>query len=55
MKSVWLVHKCGTILAVCDTQMTANRVIKRFPERKLQKEKKSIIADVIEDRFYYYL
>ena len=55
MKSVWLVYKDGIIVAVCDTEITANKVIEHHPERKLKKEKKSIIADVIGDKLYYYL
>ena len=54
MKCVWLVQERGVIVAVCDTEATANKVIKRYPERELQKRKYSIVADVIGDRFYYY-
>jgi hypothetical protein len=54
MKCVWLVQERGVIVAVCDTEETANKVIKHYPERELQKRKDSIVADVIGDRFYYY-
>ena len=54
MKSVWLVHESGVIVAVCDSETTADKVIKYHPERKLKKRKESIIADVIGDRFYFY-
>jgi len=54
MKCIWLVQECGVTVAVCDTEKTANKVIKRYPERKLQKRKESIVADVIGNRFYYY-
>jgi hypothetical protein len=54
MKCVWLVQEDGVIVAVCDTKETANKVIKHYPERELQKRKESIVADVIGDRFYYY-
>jgi hypothetical protein len=55
MEYVWLVQECGVTVAVCDTEATANKVIKQSPERELQKKKESIVADVIGDRFYYYL
>ena len=54
MKFVWLVQEKGVIVAICDTETTANKVIKHYPERDLQKRKDSIVADVIGDRFYYY-
>jgi hypothetical protein len=54
MACVWLVQERGVTVAVCDTETTANKVIKRYLERKLQKRKESIIADVIGTRFYYY-
>ena len=54
MKCVWLVQERGVTVAVCDTEATANKVIKHYPERELQKRKDSIVADVIGNRFYYY-
>jgi len=54
MKCVWLVQEGGAIVAVCDYEATANKVIKHYPERELQKRKDSIVADVVGDRFYYY-
>jgi hypothetical protein len=54
MKCVWLVQERGITVAVCDSEITADKVIKHYPERKLQKKKESIIADVLGDRFYYY-
>ena len=54
MDCVWLVQERGVIVAVCDTEMTANKVIKRYLERSLKKSKESIVADVIGNRFYYY-
>ena len=54
MKCVWLVQESGVILAVCDSEATANKVIKHYTERELQKREESILADVIGDRFYYY-
>ena len=54
MKCVWLVQERGVTVAVCDSEMTANKVIKHYPERELQKREESILADVIGDRFYYY-
>lgn len=54
MKCVWLVWERRVTVAVCDTEVTANKVIKHYPERELQKRKESILADVIGDRFYYY-
>ncbi|UCB59520.1 MAG: hypothetical protein JSV67_04295 [Thermoplasmatales archaeon] len=54
MKCVWLVQERGVTVAVCDSEITADKVIKHYPERKLQKKKESIIADVLGDRFYYY-
>jgi hypothetical protein len=54
MKYVWLVHECGLTVAVCDTETTANKVIKQYPERELNKRKESIVVDVIENKKYYY-
>jgi hypothetical protein len=54
MKCVWLVQDRGVTVAVCDSEATANKVIKHYPERELQRKEESILADVIEDRFYYY-
>jgi len=54
MKFVWLVQEKGVTVAICDTETTANKFIKHYPERDLQKRKDSIVADVIGDRFYYY-
>jgi hypothetical protein len=54
MKSVWLVQERGVIIAVCDSEATANKVIKHYPGQELQKREESILADVIGDRFYYY-
>jgi hypothetical protein len=54
MNCVWLVHDHGVIVAVCDSEMTANKVIKRYPERELQKREESILADLEGDKFYYY-
>ena len=54
MKCVWLVQEHGKTVAVCDTEATADKVIKHFPDRELQKRKDSIVADVIGHRFYYY-
>jgi len=54
MKYVWLVQERGVTIAVCDSETTANKVIKHYPKRELQKRKESILADVIGDRFYYY-
>jgi hypothetical protein len=54
MKYVWLVQEGGVTVAVCDSEATANKVIKNYPERELQKRKDPIVADLIEDRFYYY-
>ena len=55
MKYVWLVHDHGVTVAVCDTETTANKFIKHYPEQNLQKKKDSIVADIIGDKFYYYL
>ena len=55
MKSVWLVQERGVMVAVCDDETTANKVIKYYPERKLEKREESILADIIGNRFYYYL
>ena len=54
MKCVWLVQERGVTVAVCDDEATADKVIKYYPERELQKRKESILADVIGNRFYYY-
>ncbi len=54
MKFVWLVQEKGVIVAICDTETTANKVIKHNPERELKKRKDSIVVDVIGNRFYYY-
>jgi len=54
MKCVWLVEKSGEIVAVCDTETTANKVMTHYPERELKKRKDSIVVDVIGNRFYYY-
>ena len=54
MKCVWLVQERGVTVAVCDTEATANKVIKHYPERELQKSEESIVADVIGNRFYCY-
>ncbi len=54
MNCVWLVQEHGVTVAVCDAESTANKVIKHYPERELQKRKDSIVADVIGDRFYHY-
>ena len=54
MKFVWLVQERGATVAVCSSEATANKVIKHYPERELQKRKDSIVADVVGDRFYYY-
>ena len=54
MKCVWLVQERGVTVAVFDDEATADKVIKYYPERELQKRKESILADVIGNRFYYY-
>ena len=54
MKCDWLVQERGITVAVCDSEVTANKVIKHYPERELQKRKDSIVADVIGNRYYYY-
>ena len=54
MKCVWLVQERGVTIAVCDSETTADKVIKHYPTRELQKRKDSIVVDVIGDRFYYY-
>jgi hypothetical protein len=54
MNCVWLVQESGVTVAVCDTEMTANKVIKHYPKRELQMRKDLIVADLIGDRFYYY-
>jgi len=55
MKSVWLVQEGGVTIGVCDSETTADKVIKHYPKRNLQKKMESIIADVIGDKLYYYL
>ena len=54
MKCVWLVQERGVTVAVCDSEVTADKVIKYYPGRELQKKKESIVADVIGNRFYHY-
>jgi len=54
MKCVWLVQERGVTIAVCDDEVTADKVIKHYPKRVLQKKEESILADVMGDRFYYY-
>ncbi len=54
MKYVWLVQENGVTVAVCDSETTANKVIKHYPERELQKREESILVDVMGNRFYYY-
>jgi hypothetical protein len=54
MKYVWLVQERGVTVVVCDSETTANKIIKLYPERELQKKEESILADVIGNRFYYY-
>jgi len=54
MKRVWLVQERGVTVAVCDTEATANKFIKHYSERELQKRKDSIVADVIGEKIYYY-
>ncbi len=54
MKYVWLVQERGVTVAVCDSEITADKFIKHYPERELRKRKDPIVADLIEDRFYYY-
>ena len=54
MKYVWLVLEHGAIVAVCDTEGTANKVINHYSERELQKRKDLVVADVMGNRFYYY-
>jgi hypothetical protein len=54
MVCVWLIQERGVTVAICDTETTANKVIKCYPERTLQKRKESIVADVIGKKFYYY-
>ena len=51
MKDVWLVQEHGVTVVVCDTETTANKVIKHYPDRELHKRKDSIVADVIGNRF----
>jgi hypothetical protein len=55
MKCVWLVQERGITVAACDDEAAANKIIKYYPERDLQKRKESRVADVIGNRFYYYL
>ena len=54
MKYVWLVQERGVTVAVCDSETTADKIIKHYPERELQKREESILADVMGNRFYYY-
>ena len=54
MECVWLVQERGVTVAICDTETTANKIIKLYPERALQKRKESTVADVIGNKFYYY-
>jgi len=54
MNGIWLVQESGVTIAVCDTEVTVNKVIKHYPKKELQKKKESIVADVIGDRFYLY-
>ena len=54
MKCVWLVQERGVTVAVCDSEVTADKVIKHYPEQEFQKKKESIVADVIGNRFYHY-
>ena len=54
MKYVWLVQEHGITIAVCDSKTTADKVIKHYLKRELQKREESILADVIGDRSYYY-
>jgi hypothetical protein len=54
MKYVWLIQEHGITFAVCDSETTANKVIKHYPKRELHKKKESIVADVMGSRFYYY-
>ena len=55
MKCVWLIQERGATVALCDTETTAKKYIKHYPNRELQMRKDSIIADIIGDKFYYYL
>ena len=55
MKCVWLIQERGVVVAVCDTETTADKFIKHYPTRDLQKRKDSIVADIMGDKFYYYL
>jgi hypothetical protein len=54
MECVWLVQEGEVTVAVCDTETTANKIIKFYPDRVLQKRKESIVADAIGNKFYYY-
>ena len=54
MRCGWLVQERGVTVVVCDSEITANKVIKHYSGRELQKREESIVADVIGDRFYYY-
>lgn len=54
MECVWLVQEGEVTVAVCDTETTANKIIKCYPDRVLQKRKESIVADAIGKKFYYY-
>jgi hypothetical protein len=54
MKNIWLVQEHGVTVAICDSETTADKIIKHYPKRKLLKSEESILADVIGNRFYYY-
>jgi hypothetical protein len=54
MKCIWIVQEGEVIVAVCDSETTADKVLKHYPERKLQKREESILADIIGNRFYYF-
>jgi hypothetical protein len=54
MKCVWLVQESRVTVAVCDSEGTANKVIKHYSDRQLQKREIPILADVMGNRFYYY-
>lgn len=54
MKKIWLVQEHGVTVAVCDSEITADKIIRHYPKHKFQKREESILADVIGNRFYYY-
>jgi len=54
MKCIWLVQEGEVTVAACDTETTANKIIKCYPGRDLRKRKESIVADAIGNKFYYY-